>query len=212
MTATGADPSLLAAWLTARSIARELPPPVVDHSGLRVDTGQPDEWVRWVFPAMSDGLILLGRSINAPACLLKYCGSDEDLRAVLPKRWAIGPLAYFMRGPGGASVTVLPEGCTIKRERAGAVSLVQIRCSRNNVVGSGYAAENDDAFVYDRITVLPAHRRMGIGTALMSELGHARYAPDLPELLVATAEGRKLYEALGWQVVSPYSTAFIPRS
>lgn len=212
MTAMGTDPSLVAAWLTARSIARELPTPVADNSGLRVDTGQPDEWVRWVFPAMSDGLILLGRSINATACLIKYCGSDEDLRAALPDRWAIGPLAYFMRGPGVASVTVLPEGYTIERQRAGIVSLVQIRCNRNNVVGSGYAAETDEAFVYDRITVVPAHRRMAIGTALISELGHARYAPDLPELLVATAEGCKLYEALGWQVVSPYSTAFIPRS
>jgi len=38
---------------------------------------------------------------------------------------------------------------------------------------------------------------MGIGIALMGEIGQARHAPDLPELLVATADGRKAYDALG---------------
>ena len=71
---------------------------------------------------------------------------------------------------------------------------------------------DDDAFISDRITVLPAHRRTRFGNALMSELGQSRHAPDLPELLVATAADHKLYEALGWRSVSPYSTAFIRRS
>lgn len=71
---------------------------------------------------------------------------------------------------------------------------------------------DDDAFIYDRITVLPAYHRTSIGNALMSELGQSRRAPDLPKLLVATAADRKLYEALGWRSISPYSTAFFPRS
>jgi hypothetical protein len=54
------------------------------------------------------------------------------------------------------------------------------------------------------------HRRKGLGRAVMSLLGRAKARPSLPEVLIATEDGRKLYEALGWRTLSPYSTACIP--
>ena len=78
--ATGADPALPAAGLTAGSIARELSPPVAAPCGLLVDTGQPDGWIRWVSPALSEGPFLLGRSI-----------------------------AHFMSGQGDASAPSFPR-------------------------------------------------------------------------------------------------------
>ena len=39
----------------------------------------------WFFPTMSEGLILLGRSIGTPDSLLEYCGNDDGLRAGLPE-------------------------------------------------------------------------------------------------------------------------------
>ena len=43
------DTHLLSAWLSACSIARGLPLPVLEHGGWRVDTSLPNELRRHVF-------------------------------------------------------------------------------------------------------------------------------------------------------------------
>lgn len=77
------------------------------------------------------------------------------------------------------------------------------------LAASGYAAETNDVFVYDRIITDPDHRRRGLGRALMLTLHDARHNLSATELLVATEDGRTLYSALGWTTISPYSTASI---
>jgi len=49
-----------------------------------------------------------------------------------------------------------------------------------------------------------------LGRAMMSLLGQAKQKRTASELLVATLDGRALYERLGWRTISPYSTASIP--
>ena len=78
------------------------------------------------------------------------------------------------------------------------------------LAASGYAAETDEVFAYDRIVTSADHRRRGLGTAVMSLLGHSGTDRRMPSVLVATDQGRALYESLGWRVLSPYATAFIP--
>lgn len=77
------------------------------------------------------------------------------------------------------------------------------------LAASGYGVETDDAFVYDRIVTSEEHRRKGLGHAVMAALQKLKISPTVPELLVATEQGRALYASLGWQVISPYSTASI---
>jgi GNAT superfamily N-acetyltransferase len=77
------------------------------------------------------------------------------------------------------------------------------------LAASGYAAETEQVFVYDRIVTEPGHRRKGLGHALMQALHDARRDTAKRELLVATEDGRALYSTLGWQTISPYSSASI---
>jgi GNAT superfamily N-acetyltransferase len=77
------------------------------------------------------------------------------------------------------------------------------------LAASGYAAETRGVFIYDRIVTEPEHRRKGLGHTLMLTLHSARQHPSGPELLVATEDGRALYSTLGWETISPYSTASI---
>ena len=84
------------------------------------------------------------------------------------------------------------------------------RCESRRVPTSGFAADTAEAFVYDRILTALDHRRKGLGRALTTALRETRRDPNLPELLVATANGRALYRTMGWETLSTYSTASIP--
>lgn len=95
MTCLGVDALLLSAWLSARSIARELPMPVPENGGFRVDTNSKDEIVRWVFPKAQPYLARLAQTISEPGYLLKLCASADELAALLPVQWTLHPPGFF---------------------------------------------------------------------------------------------------------------------
>ena len=209
MSNPGVDPVMLKAWLSARSVARGLPPPVPDYGGFRVDTMSDEEIARWVFPTIGAGLHTLAHTITEPRHLLKLCGGADELQAALPPTWGLHAQSYFMRAIGKPPARRLPDGYVIEVKHAGAVLEARIMSETGDLAASGYAAEAGGVFVYDRIVTQPEHRRRGLGHVLMRTLHDVRQHPGNPELLVATEDGRALYETLGWKTISPYSTASI---
>ncbi|MFL9840747.1 GNAT family N-acetyltransferase [Sphingomonas sp. ST-64] len=208
----GVDPAILKAWLSARSIARGLPLPIPDHGGFRVDTKSDTEIARWVFAKSNSGLEHLARSISDSRYFLKLCGAPGDLKSALPSGWKLHAPGFFMRRTVPSTpIGHLPFGYTIEVKRNGMVAEARIFEAAGALAASGYAAETNDVFVYDRIITEPGHRRRGLGRALMQTLHDARQNPSATELLVATEEGRTLYVALGWETISPYSTASLVR-
>lgn len=202
------DPALVAAWLTARSVARGLPAPVADRGGWRVNTDSETETCRWVFAQPCDGIAQVAASVLAPRQFIKLCGDAETLRAALPSGWQVRASGWFMAsGPASAAPT-LPSGYTLLIDPNGPAATAQIRAPDGSIAASGHCAETADAFVYDRIETAEAHRRRGLGRAIMAALRTQRRSA--PELLVATEAGRQLYETIGWRVLSPYSTAALP--
>lgn len=210
MGGTEIDPAMLHAWLAARSIARGLPAPVADHGGYRVDTGSEGEVKRWVFPGLCPGIAELARAIDEPRHLLKTCGTAEDFRKLLPRRWQLHEPAYFMitAGTDQAERPIAP-GYRIETGHNGTVIEVRVSADTGEQVASGYAAETEVAFVYDRIVTAPEHRRRGVGNAVMAALRRAKRNTEVPELLVATPDGRALYLTMGWRTLALYSTASI---
>ena len=197
----------IAIWLVARSIARGLPPPVADHGGYRVDTNAPDEIVRWVYPEVGPSLSALAQGIDRPGHMVKACATPEQLSAALPEGWTVDAPGYFMAGPSAPLAPLAcPAGYTLDVARTGAVTQVRIVAGGGELAASAYAAETADAFIYDRIVTAPGHRRRGLGRVLMATLRQAKLRASAPELLVATEEGRALYQALGWRTVSIFST------
>ena len=95
------DARLIVAWLAARSLSRDLPAPVPDRGGWRVDTGHPAERCRHIFTAPCAGLSELGAAIDEPHVMLKLPATHEELAALLPPRWRMEPLAYVMTCPDG---------------------------------------------------------------------------------------------------------------
>jgi GNAT superfamily N-acetyltransferase len=140
---------------------------------------------------------------------MKLCGTVDQLRAALPEKWDVQPPGYFMMGTGRPATRANPPGYTVEVERVGAVIEVRALSVEGELAAGGYAAETEEAFVYDRIVTSPEHRRKGLGNVVMNALRGAKRDAATPELLVATEDGRALYETLGWRTLSPFSTASI---
>lgn len=203
------DGSLVRNWLAGRSLARGLPPPVEDHGGWRVETGQATESRRYVFMAASEELQALARATMDPLVALKVCGSVAPLRLVLPSRWRLVAGGHFMTLPGAPPRHAVPPGYRAEMVRQGEVVTARIVTLDGALAACGHGAGTNGVFVYDRIATEPRHRRRGLGSALMTLLSDQRRDPSDQQALVATAEGRSLYAKLGWVVRSPWTTALI---
>jgi len=158
--------------LSARSVARGLPPPVPDHGGLRVETALPNETRRYVFACPTDGLRELAKAVSLPRIFLKLCGSAEEMRVLVPSRWQIQPASYMMTHEGAIGGQIqLPKGYGIELSKAGSVTAARILAAGNDIAASGVAAEADGVFIYDRIVTHAAHRRRGLGRAINGGTG-----------------------------------------
>jgi GNAT superfamily N-acetyltransferase len=83
-------------------------------------------------------------------------------------------------------------------------------CGYGEIAATGRMAVLHTGAVADLITTDPAHRRRGLARALMTAL--ARSAPSPTAYLSASAQGRPLYESLGWTTLTPLLIAHTPET
>ncbi|AXE28143.1 N-acetyltransferase (plasmid) [Streptomyces globosus] len=82
----------------------------------------------------------------------------------------------------------------------GPVTAVSLRHPSGEVAARGTVAVVGADAVADRIETDPAHRRRGLGRAVMGALAEAAVAQGARTgLLIASEEGRRLYSSLGWR-------------
>nr|WP_223184353.1 GNAT family N-acetyltransferase [Streptomyces sp. CBMA152] len=82
----------------------------------------------------------------------------------------------------------------------GAVTVVSLYDSSGEVAARGTIAVVGADAVADRIETDAAHRRRGLGRAMMSALAEAAVAQGARTgLLIASEEGQRLYSSLGWR-------------
>ncbi len=207
---------IFCAWSRGWALTREVPPPVPHADGLRIEVGMPRQARRYVFPSASLALHELGETIAQPWVFLKACATGDELRALLPARWEMQD-DHFMMTCGDAmfagSVALAPGYALHVEDDAARTrqAHVQVRAADGSLAASGHLALDERFAIYDRIVTEPAHQRRGLGRAVMHSLqalarAHGRHA----NVLVATTEGRALYETLGWRLHAPWATAVIP--
>ncbi|NML38086.1 GNAT family N-acetyltransferase [Chitinophaga sp. G-6-1-13] len=209
-----ADPHVVETWLKGWSLARELPLPIADHGGLRVDVGWPDQQRRYVFSALGPGLFHFANTIFQPAVFLKVCAPASLVRPVLPPRWEIQRPGFMMTCtlPVRPSHVQLPEGYSLSVDTASAGPIATIYAANGETAANGQLAIVDDYIIYDRIATTPAHQRRGLGSAVMTALTIEAVSRGIRKgILVATPAGKALYETLGWKMYSLYTTAVIPQ-
>jgi len=208
----GSNASIIEAWAKGWAIARDVLPPVIDHEGFRIDPGWPDQLRRYVFAEPNAGFKALAREIHEPRIFLKVCAAPELIKKYLPAPWVIQEPRFMMIcfKPMHRRQTSLPAGYTIHVEKDPGVSVVRV-IQDNATVSVGRVLVVDGYVIYDRIETHPEHRRLGLATHVMLELeAIASAGGGTKGVLVATADGKNLYEKLGWEVYSDYTTAVIP--
>jgi GNAT superfamily N-acetyltransferase len=206
------DLPLLERWQMGWSLSRGAPMPVREHGGLRVEVGIPLQLRRHVFLDAGPALQQCAEQIRDPYIQLKASVAPAVLRAALPKRWEIEPPGYLMRSLNSLSARVkLPPGYEIQESTEHGAILVRIVHSNGEVAASGRIAIHDGCAVFDQIVTDELHRRLGLGTVVMQSLDALASKAKVNErLLVATEAGLGLYSGLGWQLLSPWSTASLP--
>jgi len=215
MRSIDAEPSetaaLLRLWVLGWAVARGVPPPVAHSDGWRVEVGLPQHKRRHVFPRLSQALLALGETVVEPWNYLKACATADELRAALPTQWHVEATTYFMRFDGPPPpAPALHGGYRPDVAMRGSCAVARVLAADGSVAAAGHVAAVEDAAIFDRISTDPAHRRRGLGRAVMWALDAAsRTLGARRGLLVATADGHAMYRMLGWQVQSPYASAVI---
>lgn len=202
-----ADANLLKQWARGWARTRGVGAPIRDGAAWRIEVGAPDQVRRFVFADLSDEVASRAHAIREPWVMLKVCADTDQVRNVLPARWTLRPAGHFMaidRPMDAGAMTETHAQIAV----ADGVTFCRMTDPDGQIIAEGRAVRVDDRVIYDRILVGEQHRRRGLGGRVMRALQTA-VAPDLPGLLVATAEGRALYETLGWSLHSPYATAVI---
>ena len=207
------DEALLRSWIRGWALTRDAAPPVEAFGGFYVAVNWPDQKARYVFASITEEVCSLAQTITEPLVFLKVCCSAAALQAILPPRWAIQPQRYLMYHNGTMPVPgkELPEGYYCELLDSLPLPTVHLRTDDSIIAAKGHMVRVDDIAIYDRIETHPAHRRLGLGSQVMKALETIALRQGITRgVLVATAEGRALYETLGWKVITEYATAVIP--
>jgi GNAT superfamily N-acetyltransferase len=209
-----ADAALVEAWVTGWALSRNVGAPVPVAGGHRVVVGEPGHLERLVFPGLdASTLAEMAARITAPGIFLKAFCAPEALLAAVDARWS-------PQAPGDLMAVDLiavpppaapPAGYVQELRAEEAVLVVEIRDADGGLAASGRAALTGRFAVFDKIITDPAHQRRGLGRVVMGVLGERARALGADRgVLVATPEGRALYEVLGWRFEGRMETVMIP--
>lgn len=211
---------LASRWQRGWAAARTLPPALDLGDALRTHCLQPGRDVEYVALHADDD----------PASLRRLAG---QVLAEEPVTWLTVPTA----APDRAAATLLDAGLVLLR-RSECLMATDLREHPHHTPAHGYAIQRharDGAITVslhheagdlaasgtmglslpdataDRITTVPAHRRHGLASAVMSALAEtALDAGARNGLLIASEAGQALYVSLGWHPIADVLIAAPP--
>jgi GNAT superfamily N-acetyltransferase len=209
-----ADAALVEAWAAGWALSRGVGAPIRVAGGHRIVVGEPGHVERYIFPtldaaAQSD----LAARITTPGIFLKTFCAPEALLAAVDARWSPQAPGDLMAVDLVAVPPPAPlaAGYVQGLRAEGAVLIVAIHDADGVLAASGRAALTGGFAVFDKIITDPAHQRRGLGRFVMGVLSERARALGADQgVLVATPEGRALYEVLGWRFEGRMETVVIP--
>lgn len=209
-----AVPALAAAWAHGWALCRDVPAPVPEPDGHRIEVGARGHRVRYVLPDASSAAGRAQRSA-APGTWLKVCAQRSGAVPALPPPWQVDPVEYMMTRRLSHAVARAPApGYTVRVSRLSTGEPgfeVVVLAGDGARAARGLAAVHQDTAVADQVVTEPEHRRCGLGTVVMETLCRVAAEHGARRMvLVATEEGRRLYSALGWQQECLLVPAHVP--
>lgn len=200
-------------WLKGWSLSRELPFATQYQSGLKVVVGYENQKERYVFAELNEDFFQLADSIDEPWIYLKVCTSADQFIERIPKKWKLQPQGYMMTcfHPMTFPEVKLSDGYSVEHSYYNSTYTIKIIAENGEQASIGHIVLVDHLAVYDRIVTEKTHQRKGLASFLLKELEKIALSKGFTNnFLVATEEGKLLYESLGWEVYSVYTSIVIP--
>lgn len=200
-------------WLKGWCLSREVSFPVQYKSGFHVMVGDEKQKERFVFPHLNNDFFQLADSIDEPWIYLKVSTSPEEFIGKIPERWKLQPQGYMMTcfHPMNFPEISLAEGYYLEFSEYNTTFVVRIVAENGEQASIGRVSLINDAAIYDRIITEKNHQRKGLASFLLKELEKIALSKGFSNnLLVATEEGKLLYETLGWKMYCLHSSIVIP--
>lgn len=171
--------------------------------------GYPDQAARIVFAeARPEIAAACAAAAKEDHVLLKIAAPPAEAQAHLTAGYAVRAVTVFMESPHLDAGRTLGISAEARIQETSWGVRVEILAEAGETAARGGVALVEGLAVFDRIETAAAHRRKGLGALVMRLLSSEALARGARRgALVATADGRALYETLGWSVSSPYVTA-----
>ncbi|MEV7025084.1 GNAT family N-acetyltransferase [Kitasatospora sp. NPDC093558] len=190
------------AWVHGLAAARRCPAPVEVPWGLRVDVGRGKESVRHVLLRTDEESVrAAGAAADRPFARIKGFVDPGPTLGRLGPAWESSADELMMTTVLRREPVRLPAGYTADVERGDGVAHARILTPAGEFAAGGHTGVCGALAVFDRIETDEAHRRRGLGSAVMRLLTDAALdAGAETAALGATEEGRALYASLGWEL------------
>jgi hypothetical protein len=203
--------AIATAWATGWTLTRNKSSPVPQPYGCKIDLGHPEHLERHVVVEFDpDILQALTSKLQTPGTWLKVCASPEKVTPLLHENWQVQAPEYLMAVTLDETAAGTHHGYQLSLSTSGAVTDAELRELDGQLAAKGKVAVSDGYATFDQIITEVAHQRKGLGRVIMAALVKLSIAQGASVgVLVATEQGRALYQAIGWSMVSPVTAAIV---
>jgi GNAT superfamily N-acetyltransferase len=177
-------------------------------AALRADTS--GEWEFFASEPTDDEFAsLAARTAEVPARVLTILTNDIARYSALAVRHGLNVtsdsqtmMIVDMETQDAEDPWLSDDDLTFSASEQNGVHYAEVR-SGETLAASGRVFVVGETAVFDKIITEPAFQRRGLGSFIMRALAAQAFGHDVQEgLLLASADGQKLYSHLGWTTVS----------
>lgn len=212
---------LVRSWIDGWVVSRGAADPVAEPWGWTIDMAEFAQSGRHVLPGSDEETVRgLAAERAAPGRWLKLFlpqvpvadgaprAAEDVVAPWLAPGWTLGHPGFLMTTELRHTPVTVPGGHSLRTWVQGGVIRAAVTAPDGALAARGQIAPTGATAVADRIATSPLHRRKGLGSVVMHTLQRAALESGARTgVLVGTAEGRALYEALGWRTHAPMVSA-----
>lgn len=193
-------------WAFGYCAARGYANPVAaaDMPALWFDVGKPDQAGRFILGhAAGEAAAAAFAAVEAPHVYIDIAAPRGAILPHVPARWQPrDPMWLMAAAPHMPPPPPTPD-FTIEVDEGAHRFEAIARHSDGSLAARGVLGIRGAVAVFDQIVTEPQFGRRGLGSAIMATLGGLALGRGVTGcLLVATTDGRALYEQLGWSLLS----------
>lgn len=191
-------------WAFGYCSARGYAEPVAatNPPALWFEAGKPDQLGRFILGnASGETAAAAFAAVDAPHIYVDIAAPRDAILPHVPRHWhARDPMWLMATGAAVPAARPTPDFMIEVEESADRFEATA-RHSDGSLAARGVLGIHGAAAVYDQIVTETRFGRRGLGSAIMAELARCAIQRGVNEcLLVATADGKALYERLGWML------------